>query len=91
MWLQVLRKLEELVEAESSPSSDADLGFMTSMLQLAVNARTMLREEEYTFPKPADQLISTFYPILSTFILEVQMRDADETIGKSLFPLWFYQ
>lgn len=77
----MLRRLEKLVEDESSPSQDADLKCMTSMLQLAVGARTMLREEEYSLPKPADHLISTFYPILSTYILEVQLRDADETDG----------
>ena len=73
------------MENESSPSSDSDLGFMTSLLQLAVGARSMLREEEYDFPKPADALISTFYPILSTYILDVLLRGTDGTDGKELF------
>lgn len=77
------------MEDESSPSQDTNLKFMTSLLQLAVGARSMLREEEFVMPKPADQLISTFYPILSTYILEVQLRDADETDGEILNDLNF--
>lgn len=80
--LQVLRRLESLVESEGSPSSDLDLVFMTRLMQLAVGARGMLRERQYHFPGAADHLLKTFYPILSTFILEVQLREPEETDGE---------
>lgn len=81
--LQVLRRLEGLVESEGSPSQDPSVIFLTRLLQLAVASRTMLRERQYCFPAASDQLLKTFYPILSTFILEVQLREPDETDGDS--------
>lgn len=77
----MLRRLENLVEREGSPSSDTDIVFLTRLMQLAVGARGMLRERQYAFPEAADHLLKTFYPILSTFILEVQLREPDETDG----------
>jgi hypothetical protein len=77
----VLRRLEALVEDESSPSSDSDLLFMTCLMQLAVGARSMLRERRYQFPQASQDLLKTFYPILSTFILEVQLREPNDTDG----------
>jgi len=77
----VLRRLEALVEEEQSPSSDPDLVFMTCLLQLAVGARQMLRERRYHFPSASQDLLKTFYPILSTFILEVQLREPNDSEG----------
>ena len=87
--LQVLRRLEALVESEAPASSDSDLVFMTCLLQLAVGARQMLRERRYHFPEVSNDLLKTFYPILSSFILEVQLREPNETDGidpKTAYP-----
>ena len=84
--MQVLRRLEALVEEELSPSSDPDLVFMTCLLQLAVGARQMLRERRYAFPAASQDLLKTFYPILSTFILEVQLREPNDTDGDAPSP-----
>ena len=78
----MLRRLEGLVERETSPSDDADLVFMTRLLQLAVGARSMLREKQYKFPEPSHALLHVFYPILTGYILEVQLREADEADGE---------
>ena len=41
---QILRRLEAVVAAESVPTSDPDLRFMTRLLQLAVASKQQLRE-----------------------------------------------
>lgn len=71
------------MESEKPASSDSDLVFMTCLMQLAVGARRMLRERQYVFPEVSDDLLKNFYPILSAFILDVQMREPNETDGKS--------
>ena len=82
--MQVLRRLEQLVESEAPASSDDNLIFMTCLMQLAVGARQMLRERRYKFPEVSSDLLKTLYPILSSFILEAQLRDSDETDGTFL-------
>jgi len=42
--LQILRRLEAVVAAESVPTSDPDLRFMTRLLQLAIASKQQLRE-----------------------------------------------
>ena len=69
------------MESEGSPATDPDLVFMTRLMQLAVGARTMLRDKSYAFPVVSNDLLKTFFPILSTFILEVQLREPDEADG----------
>lgn len=76
--------MEALVESEAPASSDTDLVFMTCLMQLAVGARKMLRERKYHFPEVSSDLLKTFYPILSSFILEVQLREPNETDGRAI-------
>ena len=42
--VQILRRLEAVVAAESVPTSDPDLRFMTRLLQLAIGSKQQLRE-----------------------------------------------
>ena len=74
------------MESEGSPATDPDLVFMTRLMQLAVGARTMLRDKSYAFPAVSNDLLKTFFPILSTFILEVQLREPDEADGAQPRP-----
>ena len=48
----MLRRLERLVEEEKSPSEDPDLTFLTSLMQLAVGCRAMLRGRRFSFRQP---------------------------------------
>ena len=57
---------------------------MTCLLQLAVGARQMLRHKHYKFPEASEDLLTTFYPILLGFIMDVQMRDTAAPAG--IFP-----
>ena len=41
----------------------------------------MLREQRYIFAAAAPELLHTFYPILTGYILEVQLRDDTEPSG----------
>lgn len=70
------------MESEAPASSDTDLVFMTCLMQLAMGARKMLRERKYQFPEVSNDLLKTFYPILSSFILEVQLREPNDTDGE---------
>jgi hypothetical protein len=54
------------------PATDPDLVFLTRLMQLAVNCRTMLRDRKYVFPEASDQLLRMFYPALGKYILEVE-------------------
>ena len=72
------------MESEAPASSDTDLVFMTCLMQLAMGARKMLRERKYQFPEVSNDLLKTFYPILSSFILEVQLREPNDTDGIAL-------
>ncbi len=54
------------------PATDPDLVFLTRLMQLAVNCRTMLRDRKYVFPEASDQLLRVFYPALGKYILEVE-------------------
>ncbi len=78
--VQVLRRLERLVEEEKSPSDDADLTFLTSLLQLAVGCRAMLRGRRFSFPAADPELLRSFYPLLMNFMLEVLFRDGSEVL-----------
>jgi hypothetical protein len=78
---QIIRRLEGLVENELAPSDDADLVFLTRLLQLAAGCRSMLRSRKYSFPAADPELLHTFYPVLTSCILEVQLRDEDDTCG----------
>lgn len=63
-----------------------DLVFLTRLLQLATGCRAMLRSRKYSFPPADPELLHTFYPVLTSCILEVQLRDEDDVSGMS--PLW---
>lgn len=69
------------MEAEQSPSDDPDLVFLTSLLQLAVGTRAMLRSRRFSFPAADHELLHSFYPALMNFMLEVQIQDPDEPDG----------
>lgn len=81
--VQVLRRLERLVEEEKSPSEDPDLSFLTSLLQLAVGCRAMLRARRFNFPAADPELLHSFYPLIMNFMLEVQMQDLSEPDGEA--------
>ncbi|CAL5228021.1 g11083 [Coccomyxa viridis] len=76
----VLRRLERLVEEEKSPSEDPDLTFLTSLMQLAVGCRAMLRGRRFSFPAADPELLRSFYPLLMNFMLEVLFRDGSEVL-----------
>ncbi len=78
--MQVLRRLERLVEEEKSPSDDPDLTFLTSLLQLAVGCRAMLRGRRFSFPAADPELLRSFYPLIMNFMLEVLFRDGSELV-----------
>jgi len=78
---QALRRLEALVAGEGSPAADADLGFMTRLLQHALGCRGMLRERAFAFAPPAPELLHTFYPLLMAAMVEAELHDADTVDG----------
>ena len=80
--MQVLRRLERLVEAEQSASDDPDLVFLTSLLQLAAGCRAMLRSRRFSFPAADPELLHSFYPLIMNFMLEVQIQDPNEPDGR---------
>ena len=80
-WVQTLRRLEALVAGEGSPAADADLVFMTRLLQLAVACRAMLRERAYAFAPASPELLHTFYPLLMAAMVEAELHDADTVDG----------
>ena len=80
--MQVLRRLERLVEAEQSASDDPDLVFLTSLLQLAAGCRAMLRSRRFSFPAADPELLHSFYPLIMNFMLEVQIQDPNESDGR---------
>ena len=71
------------MEEEKSPSEDADLSFLTSLLQLAVGCRAMLRARRFCFPAANPELLHSFYPLIMNFMLEVQMQDLAEPDGEA--------
>ncbi|KAK9806710.1 hypothetical protein WJX72_000208 [[Myrmecia] bisecta] len=82
---QIIRRLEAVAEAENHPSEDADLVFLTRLLRLAMGCRKMLRERAYSFPAASSELLSTFYPILTGYVVESLCQDSDaeaEAAGK---------
>ena len=81
--MQVLRRLERLAEEMKSPSEDPDLTFLTSLLQLAVGCRSMLRGRRFSFPAADPELLHSFYPLIMNFMLEVQMKDGPEPDGEA--------
>ena len=66
---------------EGSPAADADLVFMTRLLQLAVACRAMLRERAFAFAPASLELLHTFYPLLMTAMVEAELHDADTIDG----------
>ena len=66
------------MEAEQSASDDPDLVFLTSLLQLAVGCRSMLRSRRFSFPAADPELLHSFYPLIMNFMLEVQIQDLNE-------------
>ncbi len=79
--MQTLRRLEALVAGEGSPAADADLVFLTRLLQLAVACRAMLRERAYAFAPASPELLHTFYPLLMAAMVEAELHDADTVDG----------
>ena len=47
--LQVIRRLEAATEEQRLPAEDAELVFVTRLLQLAVGCRGMMRDRQYIF------------------------------------------
>ena len=48
--MQIIRRIEAVVECEEVPGSDRELVFLTRLLQLALGCRAMMREHKYCFP-----------------------------------------
>ena len=72
------------MDEEKSPSEDPDLNFLTSLLQLAVGCRAMLRARRFSFPAADPELLHSFYPLIMNFMLEVQIQDLSEPDGEAL-------
>lgn len=74
----VIRRIEKAVDAQTVPSEDKELVFVTRLLQLGAGAGAMIRDRKYQFPEPAAELVTTLYPIIADLVLEAQLRDIDD-------------
>lgn len=75
---QVIRQLEEVVAAESSPAEDGSLLFMTRLMQLGANAKRQLKDKKIGLPEADPDIVHSFYPLLAGAIMEADMRSDDE-------------
>lgn len=75
---QVIRQLEAVVAAESSPGDDGSLLFMTRLMQLGADAKRQLKERRFGLPEVDRDIVHTFYPLLAGAIMEADMRSDDE-------------
>lgn len=68
------------------PANDANLIFLTRLIQLAVHCRTMLRDRQYMIPPASYELLHTFYPLLGQLILAHQLPSHQPGLCLPLLP-----
>ena len=78
---RILRTLENCVRKQNVPSQDKDLIFLTRLLSLAVEVRSMLRERTFFFPDASSDILTKLYPSIASLILETELREVDEPLG----------
>ncbi len=71
---QALRNLLACVNREQLPRDDPNLILLTRMLQLAVQAKQVMRERLTTFPMVSPKVMEETYPILANYIVVGQLR-----------------
>lgn len=66
--------LEAVVEREAIPKDDERLKYITHLLALGLQARSMIRDQNFRLPRPEKEVMQTFFPLLASRIRTSSIR-----------------
>jgi len=92
---EALKRLQRVVEHQALPKQDAPLIFLSRLLQIATDCRSMLREKSFKFYKVDEGLVRDFYPKLAASFVDKKMQKLGKEVDtKAVDPYylgeWLY-
>ena len=77
---EALKRLEAVALAQKMPRQDANLAFLSRLLQIATESRNMLRDKSFKFHKVDQGLVRDFYPRLCSSLMDRKLALAGRQV-----------